>query len=76
MTEKQATCSLYETCLLFEGIFKNQPERSTYVKTSYCCDDYKHCARYLVSQKLGEEKVPESLLPQDIFDATKIMAQY
>ena len=76
MSTENAKCSKYKACPFFNGLLKNQPDRIDYVKSSYCFDDYEHCARYVVSEKLGTEKVPENLLPQDVFDATKIISQY
>jgi len=76
MNKLETTCPLFETCPLFKGTLQDQIDRITYIRSSYCDDDYKHCARYIVSTQLDKDKVPDSLLPQDIFDATKMINQY
>ncbi|QEN04833.1 hypothetical protein EW093_08995 [Thiospirochaeta perfilievii] len=47
----------------------------TELKASYCDSNPLRCARFMVYQSLGAEKVPEDLMPDQKTDAYGIIAE-
>jgi hypothetical protein len=68
-----AHCEYIDGCLFFHDRLSMMPSTSSKMKTMYCKGDFKMCARYMVLVKLGREKVPGDLYPNDREDAEEIL---
>lgn len=58
-----AKCKLIVGCPFFNDKMKNMPAISSIYKKNYCQEDNSNCARFIVYQALGSEKVPSDLFP-------------
>ncbi len=67
--EKLAVCPFFNGTLNVESL---DPEK---VKKEYCESNNLHCARYMVFQALGPEKMPEDLLPEEKTRAYMVIAE-
>ncbi len=70
-----SACRLLENCIFFKDKMVDMPSTAKSIKARYCWGGGSStCARYLVSEKLGTDKVPQDLLPsqmdriEEIFD--------
>ena len=62
-------CEFFEICS-FSKSGSNQE-----LKTSYCDGEPLRCARFMVYQGVGEDKVPEDMLPDEKMKAYEIIAE-
>ena len=61
------TCELQEECLFFHNKIAVMPSTSIALKTKYCKEGAcSACAIYIVFKKLGKEKIPENLFPNQL----------
>jgi len=60
-----ADCPTLLTCPFFIGKMKNMPSITTYLERHFCRGDYSYCARFIVSEGLGMQAVPEDLFPYE-----------
>jgi hypothetical protein len=51
----------------------NMPSTTVLIKKKYCLGNNLFCARFMVASKLGKEKVPQDLYPEDIDRAEEIL---
>lgn len=58
-----AECPLLGGCIFFNDKMASMPALSDMLKKRYCRKSYALCARYLVADTLGRDKVPENLTP-------------
>lgn len=69
-------CELLQSCPFFNDKMKDQPGLTQLFKKRYCQGDEKNnCARYIVRNALGKEKVPVDLYPNQIERANILLAQ-
>lgn len=68
-------CELIATCAFFGEKLPTMPATTNFLKARYCQRDYTNCARYLVRQSLGKEKVPLDLYPDDAVRAKSIISR-
>jgi hypothetical protein len=66
-------CPRLITCPFFNEKMPDKPATTELYKQRYCRDEYEKCARYMVFIKLGKEKVPADLFPNDIKRAQDIL---
>lgn len=59
-------CSLLDQCIFFKDNMSDMPSTANILKAKYCSEGSSSCARYLVFEKLGMDKVPQDLLPSEI----------
>jgi hypothetical protein len=52
------------------------PITAEYLKSRYCSSNPLDCARYIVNQSLGKDKVPQDLFPEELTKAERIIAQH
>ena len=62
-------CEFFETCIFVET------DKGASFKESYCNSNSLRCARYMITQALGADKVPEDLLPDEKAKAYAILAE-
>ncbi len=67
-------CGLIEKCLFFNDKMENKPALTEMYKQKYCKGDYPACARYVVVEALGREKVPPNLFPNQADTAKRIIS--
>ncbi len=65
-------CPFAPTCPFFSDRMKNMPAAAELMKKRYCFDDHKGCARFIVWEKMGMDRVPEDLYPNQREKAMKI----
>jgi hypothetical protein len=70
-----ADCANLEKCPFFNDRMGNLPATAEIFKKKFCRSDFESCARLMVSRKLGKEKVPADLLPNQADRAQAIIAQ-
>lgn len=58
-------CEFHTSCEFFSGKLPAMPADAEALKQSYCLSNPLHCARYLVGNALGADKMPQDLLPGD-----------
>jgi len=58
-------CPALATCPFFADRLQNMPSTSELLKQRYCRSNYERCARWVVREKLGKEKVPPDLFPHE-----------
>jgi hypothetical protein len=68
-----ADCELLEKCIFYNDKMKDAPATAEMFKKKYCRSDNSECARYMVFQALGREKVPPALFPNLTDEAKKIL---
>jgi len=70
-----AACEFISRCPFFNDRMKDMPAMSEIYKKNYCQGDHSNCARYQVREKLGTDKVPPDLFPNQHDRAMKLMAE-
>ncbi|MBN2755314.1 MAG: hypothetical protein JXR81_10715 [Candidatus Goldbacteria bacterium] len=70
-----ADCECLEKCPFFNDKMVNLPATAEIYKKKFCRGDFEGCARYIIFKKLGKEKVPADLLPNQADRAQVIIAQ-
>jgi hypothetical protein len=68
-----AECPSLSTCPFFNDKMANMPGKTISIKKKYCLGNNSICARYMVASKLGKEKVPSDLFPEDVDRANEIL---
>jgi hypothetical protein len=68
-------CEVIENCIFFNEKMGNMPFASNMYKSKYCRDDFNSCARYYVRSKLGRDKVPTTLFPNQMEKAIEIVKE-
>lgn len=58
-----AECKLIRTCIFFNDKMANMPSTAEIFKTLFCKGEYDNCARLIVVNAVGREKVPADLFP-------------
>ena len=69
-----ADCKLLSTCPFFNNqTVSDSPEVVEVLKKRFCRGDNSGCARFMIFQRLGREKVPENLFPNNTDWAERIL---
>ena len=58
-------CEIIGICSFFNGESGLSEEKTEESKNLYCRQNSLHCARFMVSNAVGNENVPDDLLPAD-----------
>jgi hypothetical protein len=69
-----ANCELIEKCLFFNDKMGNKPSMAEMYKKKYCREDNSVCARHMVFEAMGKEKVPSNLFPNQADEAKRIIS--
>lgn len=70
-----AECNKIKGCLFFNDTLSGMPALADMMKERYCREDFSRCARYLICNALGTDKVPEDLFPAMQERAKQILDQ-
>ena len=68
-------CENIAKCIFFNDKMASKPGTATLLKKTYCEGDFKNCARYVVSKKLGREGVPSDLFPNQTERAQQLIGK-
>ncbi len=66
-------CGRLAKCIFFNDQMSIMPALSDMYKQRYCRNEFDKCARYVVASKLGPERVPRDLYPNDMIRAKKLV---
>jgi hypothetical protein len=69
-----AECECLPKCPFFNDMMPGLPSTTEMLKKRYCRGDNALCARYMVFKKLGRDKVPHDLFPNQPEKARAILA--
>lgn len=69
-----ADCVCLPGCPFFNDKMAGKPSTSELMKKQYCRGDFASCARFIVFEHLGREKVPSDLFPNQNDQAKQILA--
>jgi len=67
-------CELIEKCPFFLGELVEKPVEIEKLKEQYCKSNNLNCARYMIVQAAGLEKMPADLYPDEKIVAYQIIA--
>ena len=67
-------CKLANVCPFFTGKLGNLNGLYTIYMRKFCLGDCYNCARYMVAEKVGSERVPANLYPTQKVQARMILA--
>lgn len=70
-----AVCELIEKCPFFNGKLADKPVEVDALKDKYCKTNNLNCARYMVANSIGREKMPPDLYPHEKETAYMVIAQ-
>jgi len=68
-------CAKLAKCIFFNDQMGKMPAMADMFKLRYCKGDPDACARLAVASKLGPERVPKNLFPNDMKRAEDLLAQ-
>ncbi len=66
-------CPGVSTCPFYMDRMAAMPTMAGMMKRHFCLDDYSHCARLMVKEKLGKERVPADLYPNQSVRAKQLL---
>ena len=69
-----AECECLSGCPFYNDKMDSEKGLGAFYKKTYCLGDNTSCARHMVFKRLGKEKVPERLFPNNVEQAKKILA--
>ena len=69
-----ADCSRLLKCAFFNDRMADMPASAEIYKKNYCKSEFDKCARFRVAAKLGPEKVPSDLFPNQKERADQLTA--
>jgi hypothetical protein len=69
-----ANCELLEKCIFFNDKMGNRPGMAEMYKKTFCRGDNSTCARHMVVEAMGRDKVPPNLFPNQADEAKKIIS--
>jgi hypothetical protein len=64
-TSTVAECELRDRCEFYNDEIAGTPPTARFLKDTYCLKDPSCCARFIVFDSSGEEKIPADLLPHE-----------
>ena len=67
-----AACEKLAKCPFFNDRMADMPATANIYKQKYCQDDFSRCARFFVSKKLGPDRVPADLFPNQMDKALEL----
>lgn len=68
-------CEKLPKCIFFNDQMAQMPAVAELLKKQFCRGTFTECARFRVAAKLGAEKVPRDLFPQDQDGAARLLAE-
>lgn len=75
MSDDTNSCPSLGACPFFNDKLEAMPSVADMLKEKYCRGTYETCARYMVSQAQGKERVPADLFPNQRAKATTLLGK-
>ncbi len=69
-------CARLAKCIFFNDQMADMPAMAEMCKLRYCKGRPEDCARWAVASKLGPERVPKDLFPNDMNHAEILLPQH
>ncbi len=66
-------CSRLKSCPFFNDKLNYFPHTAEATKIVFCKDGYKECARFIVAEAIGVDKVPVDLFPIEFHKIEEIL---
>ena len=70
-----SNCEIAKTCPFYNDKMSDMPDNADKLKEDYCNSNNLHCARFMVFQAIGEDKIPGDLLPNEKEKAYPLIAE-
>lgn len=67
-------CVCLSGCLFFNDKMENMPSMAEMYKQKYCLENNSQCARYMVFEKKGKDRVPKNLFPNQVERAKEMLS--
>lgn len=67
-------CEFIEKCPFFHDKLAEKPVQIDELKEKYCRNNNLNCARYMIAQAAGKEKMPPDLYPDEKAVAYQVIA--
>lgn len=68
-------CEYLESCPFYLGTMSRRSDNIESLKQEYCRKSPLRCARHMIIEALGEERVPEELFPDEKMTAYGLIAE-
>jgi len=68
-----ADCEMIANCIFFNDKMANKPGTANLLKSKYCKGAFAECVRRQVCQRLGKDKVPADLYPNQTDRAKELL---
>ena len=68
-----ADCECLAACPFFNDRMTGMPAMAEIMKKQYCRGDFANCARFTIREKLGKDKVPSDLFPNQMDRARQLI---
>ncbi len=68
-------CEFFKGCTFFQENPVEKPDKIEELKEKYCRNNSLNCARYMIAQAVGKEKIPPHLSPDEKTIAYQIIAE-
>jgi len=62
-----------KTCIFFQDKMQNMLVTANIMKKRYCLEDNSKCARFIIANSLGRQKVPVDLFPNQCDRAEELI---
>ena len=69
-----ADCEKLTECMFFNDKLANMPAVAALLRKLFCHGEYTRCARYMVTETLGNENIPSDLFPGNSVRAKVILS--
>jgi hypothetical protein len=63
----------YKSACFFNNLMQSKPLTLEYLEDEFCDCNYLRCARFMIYNSYGVNKVPRYLLPEDTMEACKLL---
>ena len=68
-------CEFIEMCPFFQDKLAEKPVEIEELKEKYCRKNNLNCARFMIAQAVGKEKMPPDLYPDEKTIAYQVIAE-
>ena len=66
-------CPVLDACPFFADKLRNMPKTADLLKDRYCRSRHEVCARWVVRERAGPDKVPNDMFPHQADRANKLL---
>ncbi len=69
-----SNCECLPQCPFFNHVMQDMPTTTDRMMKKYCLRDSANCARYMVFEALGSQKIPPTLFPNQTDRALELIS--